>query len=104
MLEDYATTDGVHNLENVQKSPYPFPGERVGSGDETSSRAVNCLTPKFGKGWSLSGVINDYLQIAQLVGYWMVRGSAAVHESTAPTSISEPDVSERNHGNHFPIM
>ena len=28
MLEDYATTDGVHNQENAQKSSDPFPRER----------------------------------------------------------------------------
>ena len=36
-------------------------------------------------------------------GYWMVNGSAAVHESTTPTSISDPDINGRNHVTTFPL-
>ena len=33
----YATADSVRNQENAQNSPDPFPSQRVGSGDETTS-------------------------------------------------------------------
>ena len=35
MSHAYATADSVCNQENMQNSPYPFPSQRVGSGDKT---------------------------------------------------------------------